>query len=60
MHAAAPIGQHFTPGQVVYEMAMTLAGGRQVSHGLYDRAVEVLGHESIFYAVPAGSPGLAR
>jgi 4-carboxymuconolactone decarboxylase len=59
-------------------MAMTLAGGRLVSHGLYDRAVEVLGHESItdvivlmgyytavsltmnFYAVPAGSPGLAR
>jgi 4-carboxymuconolactone decarboxylase len=137
VHAAAPIGQHFTPGQsslserereivvvvitstwhsaypsaahetrgkevglpaaaveaiiaglpasftdvreqVIYEMAMTLAGGRLVSHGLYDRAVEVLGHESItdvivlmgyytavsltmnFYAVPAGSPGLAR
>jgi 4-carboxymuconolactone decarboxylase len=33
--------------QVVYEMAMTLAGGRLVSRGLYDRAVEVLGHESI-------------
>jgi 4-carboxymuconolactone decarboxylase len=33
--------------QVVYEMAMTLAGGRLVSQGLYDRAVEVLGHESI-------------
>lgn len=137
VHAAAPIGQHFTPGQsslserereiavvvitstwhsayptaahemrgkevglpaaaveaiiaglpasftdvreqVVYEMAMTLAGGRLVSQGLYDRAVKVLGHESItdvivlmgyytavsltmnFYAVPAGSPGLAR
>jgi hypothetical protein len=46
--------------------------------GLYDRAVGVLGHESVtdmivlmgyytavsltmnFYAVPAGSPGLAR
>jgi 4-carboxymuconolactone decarboxylase len=34
--------------------------------GLYDAAVEVLGHESItdvmtnFYAVPAGAPGLAR
>ena len=137
VHAAAPIGQHFTPGQsslserereiavvvitstwhsayptaahekrgeevglpapaveaiiaglpasftdvreqVVYEMAMTLAGGRLVSQGLYDRAVKVLGHESItdvivlmgyytavsltmnFYAVPAGTPGLAR
>jgi 4-carboxymuconolactone decarboxylase len=64
--------------QVVYEMAMTLAGGRLVSQGLYDRAVKVLGHETItdiivlmgyytavsltmnFYAVPAGSPGLAR
>ncbi len=137
VHAAAPIGQHFTPGQsslserereiavlvitsrwhsayptaahekrgeevglpaatveaiiaglpasfpetreqVVYEMAMALAGGRLVSRGLYDRAVKALGHESItdvivlmgyytavsltmnFYAVPAGSPGLAR
>jgi 4-carboxymuconolactone decarboxylase len=137
VHAAAPIGQHFTPGQsslserereiavvvitskwhsaypnaahekrgeevglpaavveaiiadlpasfadarerAVYEMAMALAGGRLVSQGLYDRAVKVLGHESItdvivlmgyytavsltmnFYAVPAGSPGLAR
>jgi len=106
VHAAAPIGQHFTPGQsslserereiavvvitsrwhsaypsaahetrgkevglpaavveaiiaglpasftdvreqAVYEMAMTLAGGRLVSQGLYDRAVKVLGHESI-------------
>ena len=64
--------------QVVYEMAVTLAGGRLVSQGLYDRAVKVLGHESItdvivlmgyytavsltmnFYAVPAGTPGLAR
>ena len=64
--------------QVVYEMAMALAGGRLVSQGLYDRAVKTLGHESItdvivlmgyytavsltmnFYAVPAGSPGLAR
>jgi 4-carboxymuconolactone decarboxylase len=64
--------------QVVYEVAMTLAGGRLVSQGLYDRAVKALGHESItdmivlmgyytavsltmnFYAVPAGSPGLAR
>ena len=64
--------------QVVYEVAMALAGGQLVSQGLYDRAVKVLGHESIsdvivlmgyytavsltmnFYAVPAGSPGLAR
>jgi 4-carboxymuconolactone decarboxylase len=64
--------------QVVYEVAMALAGGRLISQGLYDRAVKMLGHESItdmivlmgyytavsltmnFYAVPAGSPGLAR
>jgi 4-carboxymuconolactone decarboxylase len=57
---------------------MALAGGRLVSQGLHDRAVTVLGHESVsdmivlmgyytavsltmhFYAVPAGSPGLAR
>ena len=137
VHAAAPLGQHFTPGtsslterereiavvvitskwhsaypnnahekrgkevglpavsveaiiaglpasfedpreQVVYECAMALAAERIVPQGLYDRAVQVLGHESItdmivlmgyytcvsltmnFYAVPAGSPGLAR
>ena len=137
VHAAAPLGQHFTPGQsslserereiavviitsrwrsaypaaahekrgkevglsaaaveammaglptsftddreqAVYEMATALACGRLVSQGLYERAVKVLGHESItdiivlmgyytavsltmnFYAVPAGSPGLAR
>ena len=64
--------------QVVYEMAMALASGRLVSQGLHDRAVKVLGHESItdvivlmgyytavsltmnFYAVPAGTSGLAR
>jgi 4-carboxymuconolactone decarboxylase len=64
--------------QVVYEVAMALAGGRLVSQGLHDRAVKALGHESItdmivlmgyytavsltmnFYAVPAGSSGLAR
>jgi 4-carboxymuconolactone decarboxylase len=64
--------------QVVYEVAAALADGRLVSQGLYDRAVETLGHEGItdvivlmgyytcvsltmnFYAVPAGSPGLAR
>jgi 4-carboxymuconolactone decarboxylase len=137
VHAAAPLGQHFTPGQsslterereiavvvmtstwhsayptaahekrgkevglpaatveaiiagrpaafpdareqVVYEVAMALAGGSLVPQGLYDRAVEMLGHERVtdlivlmgyytavsltmnFYAVPAGSPGLAR
>jgi 4-carboxymuconolactone decarboxylase len=64
--------------QAVYEVAMALAAERLVPQGLYDRAVQVLGHESItdmivlmgyytcvsltmnFYAVPAGSPGLAR
>jgi 4-carboxymuconolactone decarboxylase len=64
--------------QVAYEVAMALAGPRMVSQGLYERAVKTLGHESItdmivlmgyytavsltmnFYAVPAGSPGLAR
>ena len=137
VHAAAPLGQHFTPGQsslserereiavvvitsawhsaypaaahekrgkevglptatveaminglpasftdpreqAVYEVAMALANDRLVSQGLYERAVKVLGHESItdmivlmgyytavsltmnFYAVPAGTPGLAR
>ena len=57
---------------------MALAANREVPQGLYDRAVKVLGHESItdvivlmgyytavsltmnFYAVPAGTPGLAR
>jgi 4-carboxymuconolactone decarboxylase len=64
--------------QVVYETAASLAGGRLISQGLYDRAVKALGHEGVtdmivlmgyytavsltmnFYAVPAGSPGLAR
>ena len=64
--------------QAVYEVAMALAAGRLVPQGLYDRAVKALGHESVtdmivlmgyytavsltmnFYAVPAGSPGLAR
>ena len=64
--------------EAVYEVAMALAGGRLVPQGLYDRAVTVLGHESVtdmivlmgyytavsltmsFYAVPPGSPGLAR
>ena len=64
--------------QTVYEIAASLAGGRLISQGLYDRAVKALGHEGVtdmivlmgyytavsltmnFYAVPAGSPGLAR
>ncbi len=64
--------------QMVYEVAMALASERLVPQGLYDRAVTVLGHESItdmivlmgyytcvsltmnFYAVPPGSPGMAR
>jgi 4-carboxymuconolactone decarboxylase len=137
VHAAAPLGQHFTPGQsslserereiavvvitshwrsayptaahekrgkevglpaaaveamiaglpasfadprehAVYEMATALANNRLVSQGVFDRAVTALGHEGVtdvivlmgyytavsltmnFYAVPAGSPGLAR
>ena len=64
--------------QTVYEVAASLAGGRLISQGLYDRAVKALGHEGVtdmivlmgyytavsltmnLYAVPAGSPGLAR
>jgi 4-carboxymuconolactone decarboxylase len=64
--------------QTAYEVAVSLAGGRLISQGLYDRAVKTLGHEGVtdmivlmgyytavsltmnFYAVPAGSPGLAR
>jgi 4-carboxymuconolactone decarboxylase len=33
--------------QVVYEMATALANSRGVSKGLYDRAVEALGHVGI-------------
>jgi len=36
-----------TREQIVYEMATCLANARWVSRGLYDRAVEVLGHEGI-------------
>jgi 4-carboxymuconolactone decarboxylase len=64
--------------QAVYEVATALANDRLVPEGLYDRAVRVLGHVSItdmivlmgyytcvsltmnFYAVPPGTPGLAR
>jgi len=33
--------------QVIYEMATALANSRWISKGLYDRAVEVLGHSGI-------------
>ena len=64
--------------QVVYELATALTVGRLVPQGLHDRAVTMLGHERVtdlivlmgyytavsltmnFYAVPAGTPGLAR
>ena len=36
-----------TREQVVYEMASCLANSRWVSKGLYDRAVEALGHVGI-------------
>jgi 4-carboxymuconolactone decarboxylase len=76
--AGLPVSFPEAREQAVYEVAMSLAAGRLVSQGLYDRAVTVLGHESVtdmivlmgyytavsltmnFYAVPAGSPGLAR
>jgi 4-carboxymuconolactone decarboxylase len=64
--------------QVVYEVAVSLATNRIVSQGLHDRAVSLLGHPGVsdvitlmgyytavsltmnFYAVPAGTPGIAR
>jgi 4-carboxymuconolactone decarboxylase len=76
--AGLPASFTDTREQTVYEVALALATGRQVPQGLYDRAVKVLGHESVtdmivlmgyytavsltmnFYAVPAGTPGLAR
>ena len=76
--AGLPVSFEDAREQVVYEVAMALAGGRLVPQGLYDRAVKALGHEGVtdmivlmgyytavsltmnFYAVPAGSPGLAR
>jgi 4-carboxymuconolactone decarboxylase len=36
-----------TREQVVYEMAICLSKARWVSKGLYDRAVEALGHEGV-------------
>ena len=78
MIAGLPVSFSDLREQTVYELATTLAEGRLVSQGLYDRAVKALGHESItdmvvlmgyytavsltmnVYAVPAGTPGLAR
>jgi len=37
--------------QVLYEMSICLTNGRWVSKGLYERAVEVLGHVSITDAI---------
>src|SRR6266853_429588 len=46
-----PLGAHFRTDdkreQVVYEMATCLANSRWVAKGLYDRAVEALGHVGI-------------
>ena len=47
MVAGLPVSFTDAREQVVYEMAVALAGGRLVSQGLYDRAVKTLGHESI-------------
>ena len=47
MIAGLPVSFTDSREQVVYEMAIALSGGRLVSQGLYDRAVQVLGHESI-------------
>jgi 4-carboxymuconolactone decarboxylase len=33
--------------QIVYEMAIALTSSRWVAKGLYDRAVEALGHVSV-------------
>ena len=78
MVAGEPVAFPDAREQAVYEMATSLAANRLVSQGLYDRAVDTLGHERItdiivlmgyytavsftmnFYAVPAGTPGLAR
>jgi 4-carboxymuconolactone decarboxylase len=45
--AGRPAGFADAREQAVYEAAMALAGGRIVAQGLYERAVAVLGHESI-------------
>ena len=45
--AGLPVSFPDAREQAVYEVAMSLAGGRVISQGLYDRAVTVLGHESV-------------
>jgi len=78
MVAGQPVSFTDAREQAVYEMAIALSEKRLVSQGLYDRAVKALGHEGVtdiivlmgyytcvsltmnFYAVPAGTPGLAR
>src|SRR5262249_58674761 len=45
--AGLPTSFSDTREQVVYEMATCLANARWVSKGLYDRAVEALGHVGI-------------
>jgi 4-carboxymuconolactone decarboxylase len=47
MLAGLPTSFDDTREQVVYEMATCLANSRWVSKGLFDRAVEALGHEGI-------------
>jgi 4-carboxymuconolactone decarboxylase len=47
MLSGLPTSFDDTREQVVYEMAVCLANARWVSKGLYDRAVEALGHEGI-------------
>ena len=76
--AGLPTGFDDPREQAVYEVAVSLAGNHLISQGMYDRAVIHLGHAGVtdmivlmgyytsvsmtmnFYAVPAGSPGLAR
>ena len=47
MVAGLPVSFPDAREQAVYEMAMALAARRLVPEGLYERAVKVLGHESI-------------
>ncbi|MGH7331901.1 MAG: carboxymuconolactone decarboxylase family protein [Candidatus Rokuibacteriota bacterium] len=76
--AGLPVSFADAREQVVYEVAAALADRQLVSQGLYERAIKGLGHEGVtdvivlmgyytavsltmnFYAVAAGSPGLAR
>jgi 4-carboxymuconolactone decarboxylase len=47
MLSGLPTSFSDTREQVVYEMAMCLTNSRWVPRGLYDRAVEALGHEGV-------------